>query len=1170
MIIVALLQAIISQPFVALFAAALNYAAQSCPNFSVFSLHFRGGVSTKMNAPDYSFDAMLGAGDDKDSSTGDPQCNRGVHFCATLPVRSVYAQQMLSVEEEAEEILQRVHRFLSSGDIEQPRSFNYENNEAHSYTTIPNAMETDEESTFLIRCDAIRQYLGVDFDGSPMPLSLRQRLFFGSPRQHLEYKVKKARQAAKMILVNADLRESRSDDAHRSDIILLQSFILECVSPLKRYALKQYFFRFREKFNANLLLWLLAWFFVVSSLLFMLYWILAWGIVNGGQTMMIWGILFASSLVLDAVFVSTSSVIVMYYLSVEALYIQLRSIKAALSEVVQRMVQIKYGPIEGQANYHSDQLEVVQHMSGACRAAHSASLGSTASARILQHVNDIDANRCRYERLSYSGSLSHAVVAGTASILLVDAAVGETVVQQAIQAFWVAVIDFFCFLYDRSSLGFGIVLAILLLFLAYSASSYCRWGRNYYKRRFLHHRYALRFNRAERAGKAGVKASKSYLSSGQRPRMARRRRSLREIRKQAMPMRGKDEDEADDDIQRFESFREILLHWLWLPQSYSMAAKAFHGTFIERKKRNSVIDMQWRNINSPFSPTEAGHADQHDGRRHRRRLSYTAKLLRRRGRLADIMRLSTTVPDFILKSMIDTDWEHAWGIDHDHNMTSPLFHLDSCFSNQSIIAGSCNGPTRPSPPTAVPSAKDRRGLTPAPGAPRIISRAYRRASIEIIVSAKDLIDRVWSSTQVEDIRADQPDMDIDSSAVAYDIESKGNMTHADGIAEDSFSRRNIPNLHSYDPTVEVDAAHLHRVFSRAWSSLGANQDLYSQEDSEEMVEGLTQWLIDYTKRHETGTCTSAATGTKLEGFVKFGDFAEWFAQTYERMFAQKFYELYSEAKLQRGASIASMGLSSLDRESRHAVISSIGRVSTTDSSGSAAFLCYDKAYMRRGAAGFLSFDDDDSLDSHDWYFNLDTMYLEDPRGEDRQLLKSLKNVGLGPLPAPVVQTAGSIRLLSPSDAATLATFTHESIYVGSSDSADRWEDKGTVLRTKGDGYPIRSRVATRFAVLADGADNGLLSRSSRLTDAQSPAEADLFSSQIGSVPASQRLSDNLLSWYDEVNEDSIRHDDDDDEWRVNKDDVNTFCTDFTDVSLNAVRGEDEADNSGTLTRLYNL
>jgi hypothetical protein len=115
-------------------------------------------------------------------------------------------------------------------------------------------------------------------------------------------------------------------------------------------------------------------------------------------------------------------------------------------------------------------------------------------------------------------------------------------------------------------------------------------------------------------------------------------------------------------------------------------------------------------------------------------------------------------------------------------------------------------------------------------------------------------------------------------------------------------------------------------------------------------------------------------------------------------------------------------------------------------------------------------------------------------------------------------------------------------------------------------------VATRFAVLADGADNGLLSRSSRLTDAQSPAEADLFSSQIGSVPASQRLSDNLLSWYDEVNEDSIRHDDDDDddEWRVNKDDVNTFCTDFTDVSLNAVRGEDEADNSGTLTRLYNL
>jgi hypothetical protein len=80
--------------------------------------------------------------------------------------------------------------------------------------------------------------------------------------------------------------------------------------------------------------------------------------------------------------------------------------------------------------------------------------------------------------------------------------------------------------------------------------------------------------------------------------------------------------------------------------------------------------------------------------------------------------------------------------------------------------------------------------------------------------------------------------------------------------------------------------------------------------------------------------------------VKFGDFADWFVLTYERMFAHKFFIHYTE---RRRSSTASAAAASVDKRSEHAVRLSIGLVSSTENGGRANFISYQQAYLRGGS-----------------------------------------------------------------------------------------------------------------------------------------------------------------------------------------------------------------------------
>jgi hypothetical protein len=128
------------------------------------------------------------------------------------------------------------------------------------------------------------------------------------------------------------------------------------------------------------------------------------------------------------------------------------------------------------------------------------------------------------------------------------------------------------------------------------------------------------------------------------------------------------------------------------------------------------------------------------------------------------------------------------------------------------------------------------------------------------------------------------------------IESACGDLHA-AISSKGDRRRRL-KLQSSDSDFSVDAIELSRVFDRAWQRLSANQVLYSEADRLEMTEGFATWLSSAaTVQSSTRNISSVREGAL--GSVKFGDFADWFVLTYQRMFTQKFFQRYTETNGQQ-------------------------------------------------------------------------------------------------------------------------------------------------------------------------------------------------------------------------------------------------------------------------------
>jgi hypothetical protein len=248
-------------------------------------------------------------------------------------------------------------------------------------TTLPwiGAISTDQVQRHRkATIDALEEHLGIFPDGNFVPLTFKQRLFFGTPLAKLEYKIDKARKRTKEVVKAVSSLQSTDDDGR--DIALLREFILECLSPFKRYALKVNNSAYDEA-TIRVVSWpvyIVAWTFI--------YWIFAWGVYEGDNILASWGAIFGTGAASDILFVQITKVVLLHYLPAVAMQPQLLRIRSVLADISMSYINRYDSSAESAGVKEMELIKVIQHTSTACRASRSPELNALPAAQLLRQV----------------------------------------------------------------------------------------------------------------------------------------------------------------------------------------------------------------------------------------------------------------------------------------------------------------------------------------------------------------------------------------------------------------------------------------------------------------------------------------------------------------------------------------------------------------------------------------------------------------------------------------------------------------------------------------------------------------------------------------------------------------------------------------------------------------
>jgi hypothetical protein len=388
-----------------------------------------------------------------------------------------------------------VHAFLFVGDVENCR--------------LPWDSMTDTRRLLdrEARVEAIEEHLGVFPDGTFVPLTLRQRLFFGSAMAKLVYKIDKVRMKSREIVEMIESQEQGDDEL--KDILLIREFILECLSPFKRYTLKAN----NEAYShivTKRIPWsgyLISWFFVTGCLLFFIYWIFAWGVYQGSAILSAWGAIFGTGAASDILLVQVTKIFILYYLPASAMQPQLLRIRSVLADISMNYINRSDGNPD-----QRDDITVVQHISAACKAARSNELIKLPSAWLLRQVllgyisiiciiiiipfysflinlnifvhqmDDVDTRKCRDGRLNYLGSISFLLIAIPMTCILLNEAIGDAVLDAVIPAVYSGVLSAGAFIYSRSIPALIAIILSVIFLLNYWRLIYLPASRAHAKR----------------------------------------------------------------------------------------------------------------------------------------------------------------------------------------------------------------------------------------------------------------------------------------------------------------------------------------------------------------------------------------------------------------------------------------------------------------------------------------------------------------------------------------------------------------------------------------------------------------------------------------------------------------------------------------------------------------
>jgi len=218
-------------------------------------------------------------------------------------------------------------------------------------------------------------------------MELMKTLQYGTARNRIHKRIERARKASADILER--LEGFGEGEYNFRDQLLLQSFVLEQFNYIKRLGLKKEFFGFDECFPGSVdpIIYFASWAFVWGTYSFCLYWMLMWGVKVGSVTLLQWFLCFLQAWLQDGLAISPLRIFIFCGLTITLAKPQLRDVYNTLINVASVKLQdgFKLG----------NSLRLVQHFSGACRAARASVRTKQPGARILMSLDDVDIVQCR-------------------------------------------------------------------------------------------------------------------------------------------------------------------------------------------------------------------------------------------------------------------------------------------------------------------------------------------------------------------------------------------------------------------------------------------------------------------------------------------------------------------------------------------------------------------------------------------------------------------------------------------------------------------------------------------------------------------------------------------------------------------------------------------------------
>ena len=306
--------------------------------------------------------------------------------------RAAKYYDVTSAEEEVNFILASarayVAKFLANMSVPW-ESFSQSDMSASKPNTLADNSMHDEAYTQSIahrRVNEMLRVLNLNDDGSAAQLTLYQRFRFGTHSRYLVSKIRGARRKADAIQDEfGRLSEGEQD---LKDIMLIQHFILETLSPLQRFVIRKKFFNFdmQEPELINKWKWKLGWLLEWATMAFLCYYVLAWAAVVGDAIFKSWLIQFAFILLEDFFVTQVIRALLVHGLAVSYC-------KPQLLQIYHLLKRISVRKILRQDVAHND-VRVVQHFSGACRASRRDDLRELPAAQLLMKIDDNDMKLC--------------------------------------------------------------------------------------------------------------------------------------------------------------------------------------------------------------------------------------------------------------------------------------------------------------------------------------------------------------------------------------------------------------------------------------------------------------------------------------------------------------------------------------------------------------------------------------------------------------------------------------------------------------------------------------------------------------------------------------------------------------------------------------------------------